>query len=514
MKILKNILPLLLLLLLTQCNFKNGVSPVTTGDNRIPHNPIPTDGSVDLPVALTLKWQASGVNLFDVYFDRVTPPVKIYAKNVDTSRAVVVTGLKYSTTYYWRVVSKLADGSLIKGDIWKFTTKPKTNNLPGYVLIEKKFYTELPHIVNILFSTLDLNGVGVDALTTGDFDLLEDGQPLPLNESKMEILKKSRVPYEYRTVLMLDNSTSLINDLSNLKISAIDFVSHIAPGEKIAIYVFSDNVSLIQDFTGDVALLKAAINSITIGYSTTNLYGAVIIGASRLLNIYETDNIVQSSLVIFTDGTDTQGSHTLSDALDAVNNKSVYTVGLGSDINPEILGMLGTSGFYPIANIGDLKNVFLEIQTKLEKLSNSFYWLRYQTPKRGQAEHTVTLSIKNNANKGEYSTIIEKFNSAGFFSIAAGLYFNSTSSNPNGIDTLNLFAGGKGIIVKASSYLASNLSSFSWSVPDTTLVTLKTLNSINSEVEIKPKNKRGTTSTLVKDLNNKGYSKELFIKIN
>ncbi len=513
MKVLKDILIVILLLLLTQCNFKNGGNPVISGDKRTPANPTPANGAVDLPIALTLKWQSSGVNLFDVYLDTVNPPKKLFAQNVDTSKAVVVTGLNYSTTYYWKVVGKLADGTQIAGPVWKFTTKAKQSNKPGYIMIEKKFYTELPHVINILFSVLDLNGDGVDALKTTDFNLLEDGQPLSINESKMLILKKSQVPYEYRTVLMLDNSTSLKDDISNLKTSAIDFVNNITPGQTIAIYVFSDKVTLVQDFTSNIALLKSAINSITIGYPTTDLYGAVIIGASRLLNVFDTNNIIQSSMVIFTDGSDTQGSHSLTEALNAVNNKSVYTVGLGTDITPEVLQALGTSGFYPIAKISELTNVFLAIQQKLVKISNSFYWLRYETPKRGSAEHTVTLSIKNNANTGEHSSIIEHFSSAGFFSINAGLYINSSSSNPAGIDTLKLFTGGNPVIAKASSYLSSNLPEYSWSEPDTNYAILKSISNDNSQVKITPKNKRGITSTTVTDLNNKGYSKKLIIRI-
>ncbi len=42
-------------------------------------------------------------------------------------------------------------------------------------------------------------------------------------------------------------------------------------------------------------------------------------------------------MILFISGDDTQGRHLLSDALDAVSNKSVYMIGLGSEENKEVL---------------------------------------------------------------------------------------------------------------------------------------------------------------------------------
>ncbi len=513
---IKKYLPLLLIIpfVLNMCTFDGGNNPVSPSDLRIPHTPSPADGATNQPLALSLKWSAQNAIGFDLYFDTVNPPQNLRYANLDTTKSVVIAGLKNSTTYYWKVVSKFSDGSKLEGPVWRFTTQGQNTGSNGYVLIEHQLTTELPHIVNLLFQVLDLNGKGVDNLTISDFELLEDGEKIDQAESELQIFKKDQTPYELRTVLMLDNSTSLSADLQSVKSAALDFVNNLVPGQTVALYAFSEDPVLLQDFTSDVNLLSSAINALSPGFATTNLYGAVITGASRMVDVFNVDNIVQSAMIIFTDGKDTQGSSTLTQAVTAISGKRVYTVGLGTNIDPVILNQLGTAGFYSLANVTDLSVTFLTIGQELNKFANSFYWLRYRSPKRGNNTHTLTLQILNNPNTGTGSFISDNFNSAGFFSINPGLYFNSSSSNPEGVDTVYLFVGSGSQTVKASSYLAPNPPSFSWSQPDTSLVTLSVFSNDNSQATIYPKDKKGITSTLVSDINNVGVSKRLYIKVN
>jgi hypothetical protein len=96
-----------------------------------------------------------------------------------------------------------------------------------------------------------------------------------------------------------------------------------------AVYEFSENPILLQDFTDDISLLTAAVNRIELGYPSTNLYGSIIEGVSQWEDIYSSEEVQQGYLIILTDGSDTQGSHTLSEALDARGSKKIYTVGMG-----------------------------------------------------------------------------------------------------------------------------------------------------------------------------------------
>ena len=80
----------------------------------------------------------------------------------------------------------------------------------------------------------------------------------------------------------------------------------------------------------------------------------------RWADIFTTTQVQQGFLVILTDGSDTQGSYTLSEALTARGNKNVYTIGLGNEIDPDVLRELGNAGFFQIADVSKLADQLVE----------------------------------------------------------------------------------------------------------------------------------------------------------
>ncbi len=178
----------------------------------------------------------------------------------------------------------------------------------------------------MLFQVTDLENRGIDNLTIDDFEISENGEAISKYESNMIISKRQNNPYLIKTVLMLDNSTSISDDgttLQDIKDAAKNFVDNMTINQEVALYKFSDKPEQILNFTTDKSLLKSSIENINRGFATTDFYGAVIEGAKQWDDKITTDDIVQGSLVIFTDGNDTQGSHTLSEALNAIGDKRV-----------------------------------------------------------------------------------------------------------------------------------------------------------------------------------------------
>ena len=118
------------------------------------------------------------------------------------------------------------------------------------------------------------------------------------------------------------------------------------------------------------------------------------------------------TLVVFTDGSDTQGRHTLQEALNALRPRNrVYTVGLGSEIEPDVLRQLGTAGFVSIDDAGELEQKFREIQEDIVATANSFYWLSYSSPKRGYSQHQLLVTIKDSPSRLEQSFSSRDFSS-------------------------------------------------------------------------------------------------------
>jgi phage-related protein len=271
--------------------------------------------------------------------------------------------------------------------------------------------TNQPHQVNILFRVYDENGVGVPDLSTYDFNIYENDQPIG-SEASATIAPFGDIPFEIKTVLLLDVSISVQENLSQIKEAAISLVNNMTDYQEIAIYTFSSTPELIQDFTSNQTELEDAINSIQIGTSSTNLYGSIVMSASRINEIYSTSQIIAGNLIVLTDGDDTQGSTTLSQALSATSGKDVYMLGLGNEMDQSIMEQFGT--FYNATNISQLETEFLNILNDIEKTAQSVYWLYYQSPKRGDNYHEIKIDLTDNSNTDIDRNITGTFNSASF----------------------------------------------------------------------------------------------------
>ncbi len=339
-------------------------------------------------------------------------------------------------------------------------------------LVEHRITTEEPSFVNILFQVIDFDNWGVTSLTTEHFEVREDDQVVSPTESAMRVQKREAIPHRFKlkTVLMLDTSTSVKEHLEQIKQAAVILVENMTENQEIALYEFSEKPVLLQDFTNDAAALTKAIREIRLGFPTTNLYGSIITGTRRWADIFTTTEVQQGFLVILTDGSDTQGSYTLSEALAARGNKNVYTIGLGNEIDPDVLRELGNAGFFQISDVSKLADQlaqrFIEIQTRIVSFADSFYWLRYLSPKRGDREHTLALSVKGN----QIDYMIEgTFNSRNFRSVRPEVFVNRSPSNPDGIKELRI-AEGDTVRLEAVTYPELKAPQYRWESSDSDVV--------------------------------------------
>ncbi|NTW33192.1 MAG: VWA domain-containing protein, partial [Bacteroidetes bacterium] len=340
-----------------------------------------------------------------------------------------------------------------------------------YRIIGHKTETSMPCFVDVMFSVEDQYFKGVDNLDNTNFKVSEDGIVVSPSETFRYIMKMNTIPYKLKTVLMLDNSASVANNLNQIKAAAIALVNTISPKQEFAIYCFSDQPVLLQDFTDDVSLLTSKINSITTGYATTNLYGSYIQGVQKWDELFSLNGIEQGFLVVFTDGDDTQASSTLQQAVSARGTKKVYMIGLGQDIDPAHLNSLANPGpYYPVTNISELEQVFQEIQADILQYSNSFYWLNYMTPKR-TGLHNLKLEIIGNQNTGTDSYYNSQFNANGFASVFSGVYLNMTPLQLYGIDSVEINNPAP-FDLTAVTYWAYQPPSYSWSSSNDNIVTV------------------------------------------
>jgi len=298
-------------------------------------------------------------------------------------------------------------------------------------LIESQ--TEVPSKVRLFFKVDLGKDLQFTTLEPSNFEIYEDGDQISTLESQAQIQRESG-EFLYSSVLVLDLSGSILNsgDLPKLKEAAMTFINQTMPEQgtslygtrEMAVYWFDgeENVHPLVSFTADSDELVSGIESINEDISndvSTNLNGAVIQGLSivqdRLQETREDQDIATAgSMVVFTDGTDQAGRVETSVALDSVqnagNDRSIFTIGLGGEIDQDVLEQIGKDGFELAQDSLELNDSFTAVAERLEAESNSFYVLEYCSPKRS-GQHNLELRATYEDKFGSFTT---SFSADGF----------------------------------------------------------------------------------------------------
>jgi len=297
-------------------------------------------------------------------------------------------------------------------------------------------YTTLPGKVSVFFKVSDTSGNPVPGLTADQFTIYEQGRnddcfnTISTSESSARISPNSQI-FSNNTLLVLDLSNSVLSSsLEELKLASTSFIDAVMPATaqesvQMAIYWFDgeDELHLLNELTPSKDELKIAIDGITDDISndpSTDLYGAVIKStdiASDLINVStQDDKIGAASVVIFTDGTDQASRYTEDAALDKVEdanaNISFFSIGLGAEIDTEVLTAVGKTASVFATNKDELEATFRDISDKVSERANSFYLFEYCSPKRdGSGENNLAIEINTGSRQGAVQT---KFSANGF----------------------------------------------------------------------------------------------------
>ncbi|MFY0591179.1 VWA domain-containing protein [Roseivirga sp.] len=302
-----------------------------------------------------------------------------------------------------------------------------SENLNLAVTIEDQF-VNLPSNVSVFFRVEDAAGNGVAGLTENDFVIYENGAIISEFEATRKIQPNEQV-FDYHITLMLDLSGSVLGseNLEALKTASKSFIDEVVPSDdktnaqaiKMDIWWFdgSENIKQLQAVSTSATELKASIDNISPAMSSdnsTNLFGAVIQGievaTQKLTQTRNLDEIASSAVVIFTDGTDQANRNTKGQALSAVSNAdrdlSIYTIGLGGEIDEQVLREIGKTSFVSAANIGELLDSFREIGDLINGRANSYYLLEYCSPKRS-GNNQLTIEVNKGALVGKANSLFD-----------------------------------------------------------------------------------------------------------
>lgn len=304
------------------------------------------------------------------------------------------------------------------------------------VLSIQEQYTTLPGKVSILFKVSETDGNPVSGLDADKFTIYEQGRndecfnTISKSESFARISSNSQI-FNSNTILVLDLSNSVLSSsLNELKTASVSFVNNVMPAStedsyKMAIYWFDgeDELHLLNDLTSSKQELVNAINDITDDISndpSTDLYGAVIkstqIAEELLKESIKNEIIGAASVVVFTDGTDQASRYTEQAALKVVNeasaNISFFSIGLGAEIDTQVLTDIGKTFSVFAGNAEELENTFNDISIKISERANSFYLFEYCSPKRdGSGDNNLAIQVVDGSRQGAVQT---KFSANGF----------------------------------------------------------------------------------------------------
>lgn len=311
------------------------------------------------------------------------------------------------------------------------TTPMVSDNL---VMTIQDEFTTLPAKVSVFFKVTTEDGTPVADLKNEDFNIYEKGRNdsveklISKNEADQQISSNAQV-FSYNTLLVLDLSGSVVNTkLSELKAAAQAFIDEVMPTQTDSATAMTilwfDGEDILHELaprTSNRFELKAAIEGISSGISndnSTDLYGAVLKSIDKAETILDNTTTMLSavSIVVFTDGSDQAARYLKQDALDAVGNASpkisFYTIGLGNEVDQDVLSSIGKNAAAFADNTEQLTGVFQTIATSISSEANSFYLFEYCSPKRnGSGESQLRINITRGAQVGNLTT---NFDATGF----------------------------------------------------------------------------------------------------
>lgn len=155
-------------------------------------------------------------------------------------------------------------------------------------------------------------------------------------------------------VFVIDSSGSMLsNDEHFLRVTAAQqFIDKLKDNDRAAVIDFDDNAVLLQDFTSDHELLYSAVGN-------TDYDGGTDLnaGISKAIEQFTSESYTRTDaykyIIFLTDGQGSYDSTYINTAIE--NSITIYTIGLGSGVNGEILQNIaeGTGGKYYFASSAD-----------------------------------------------------------------------------------------------------------------------------------------------------------------
>jgi len=195
-------------------------------------------------------------------------------------------------------------------------------------------------VVEATLTVFDQEGQPLTGLVQEDFSATLAGEPLP----PTSLMTTSDAGLGIAIVLTFDVSGSMEGSpLDQARLAGRALIEQLGGDDQAAVVTFASGVQIVQHFTGDRALLLAAIDGLTAGGNT-----ALYAGVQQSAELVSEAPYTRSSIVLLSDGQDFGGvsATTRQASLDLVRSSGalVFAVGLSSEIDEGYLSDLAQAG--------------------------------------------------------------------------------------------------------------------------------------------------------------------------
>jgi Ca-activated chloride channel family protein len=184
-------------------------------------------------------------------------------------------------------------------------------------------------------SVVDKNGAPVSGLTADDFIVREDN-------ARREVLRVSRAVEPMALAILVDNSAAAEDDIRNVRDGLTKFIEEMRAENDVAIIGLADRPTVLQDYTRNGELLKAAVGRLFAQPASGMMFLESIIEVGRGLGKREEPraNIV----AILTDGAEFSTQH-YNQVLDALKSS-------GAALHALAIGNFGAANSDELRNRG------------------------------------------------------------------------------------------------------------------------------------------------------------------
>jgi Ca-activated chloride channel homolog len=290
--------------------------------------------------------------------------------------------------------------------------------------------TSTTGLVHLVATVVDRHRDFVTDLDQADFKVLEDGAPQDIRYFGRE------TDLPLRIGILLDTSNSIRPRLDFEKDAALDFLQHVLRRNKDQAFVmtFDNEPEVIQDYTGDLALLTDAIRKQRAGGGTA-LNDAIYRAAEKMQNppIPKGANPeIRRVLVVISDGNDNLSDHALSEAVEATIRAEavIYCISTNTDwlaldgdkphkihveggdkVLEQFADQSGGRVFYPY-KVDDLAQSFVDIGDEL------------------RSQYFIAYSPNNSQTSGQYRKIDVQIDRKGLVVRTRKGYYATAPASP------------------------------------------------------------------------------------